>query len=313
MREEFFSCSGWLVNREEDKFQRIQAHKGFTENCCFSNDGSLLATSSGDDTLKVWRVDDLSLWLTFTEHDGVVWDCDFNHDSSLLCSCSSDKTVRVWQLDTAKELIRRTHQATVWICRFCPGYDKTIASCSSEDTYDIVIWDYQQDCILRIIDGHRNIVEDITFSPYNGSTLACCSRDKNVYLWKNYLLTQGELLPVVLKGHKRRVNSCAFSPFSDDLLVSCSSDTTIIVWDTVKEVKKHVMYGHYNAIWKCAFGYFRGHLLLATCSSDRSLRYVGPDGGGLGDAVCVKFAHLIIYEFALYMTEVIQIILIIIC
>lgn len=269
-----FSCS-FLFNvsdREEKKFKRIQAHTEFIESCCFSNDGSLLATSSGDENLKVWKVQEqLSLLKTFQGHDGVIWDCDFNNDSSLLCSCSSDKTVRVWDLTKERELIKRSHVATLWVCRFCPGFPTTIASCSSENNYEIMIWDYFQDSVIQIIEGHRNIVEDITFSPYDGSTLASCSRDKNVCLWRNYQSTE-KSVPLILSGHKARVNSCAFSPVNDDMLVSCSSDLTIIVWDTVEAEKLHVMYGHYNAIWKCAFGLYNGHVLLATCSSDRSLR-----------------------------------------
>jgi len=271
------TCTGnafsrWLFCRDEDKFQRIQAHKEFVENCCFSNDGCLLATTSGDETVKVWKMRDFSLCVCFTGHEGVVWDCDFNSNSSLICSCSSDKTVRIWQIDTGQELTRKLHQATVWVCRFCPSYVNALASCSSCEDFNILIWDYLQDTILKKVDGHNNIVEDITFSPIDGLTIACCSRDKNVYLWRNCLTSQDGLLPVVLEGHKSRVNSCAFSPLSDNLLVSCSSDTTIILWDTIQEAQIHVMYGHYNAIWSCAFGLYRGHLLLATCSSDRSLR-----------------------------------------
>lgn len=262
-----------MASRDEDKFQRIQAHKEFIESCCFSNDGGLLATTSGDETVKVWRLKpDLMLLLTFTGHEGVVWDCDFNSSSSLLCSCSSDKTVRIWQIDTEQELTRRLDEATIWVCRFCPSYETAVATCSSSKDFNILIWDYLQDTILKIIDGHNNVVEDLTFSPFDGATIACCSRDKNVYLWRNCVSGQDDLLPVILEGHKSRVNSCLFSPFSDSLLASCSSDTTIIIWDTIQEVKLHVMFGHYNAIWKCAFGLYRGHLLLATCSSDRSLR-----------------------------------------
>lgn len=67
---------------------------------CFSRDSTHIATSSSDETVRVWS---LVPWAQkrgrqvacLNVHSGVVRGCDYSPDSSLLATCSWDKTINV--------------------------------------------------------------------------------------------------------------------------------------------------------------------------------------------------------------------------
>ena len=65
----------------------------------FSPDARLLAVSLLDNTVKVFFVDSLKLFLNLYGHKLPVLSMDISYDSKLIVTCSADKTVRLWGLD----------------------------------------------------------------------------------------------------------------------------------------------------------------------------------------------------------------------
>jgi hypothetical protein len=74
-------------------------------NCvAYSPDGSLIASASRDDTVRLWRVSDGVLLRTLTGHTSAVKSVAFSPDGSLIASASIDATIRLWRVSDGVSL-----------------------------------------------------------------------------------------------------------------------------------------------------------------------------------------------------------------
>ena len=79
----------------------------------FSQDGSLLASASNDETVRLWnRTAGLELQ-KLEGHTGWVTAVAFSQDGSLLASASNDQTVRLWNPTAGQELQKLEHIAGI--------------------------------------------------------------------------------------------------------------------------------------------------------------------------------------------------------
>jgi WD40 repeat protein len=68
-------------------------------------DGSLLASGSADQTIKLWSLPDGALLHTLGGHTDFVWPVAFSPDGTLLASGSTDKTIKLWSLPDGEYLM----------------------------------------------------------------------------------------------------------------------------------------------------------------------------------------------------------------
>src|SRR5947207_6948402 len=76
--------------------QTLEGHGSSVQSVAFSHNSRLLASASGDRTVKVWDVAMGQCLQTLEGHGGWVASVAFSHDSRLLASASDDDTVEVW-------------------------------------------------------------------------------------------------------------------------------------------------------------------------------------------------------------------------
>lgn len=102
---------------------KIPAHKKYGLKCRFSPDCTLLATTSADQTVRIWKTSDFSLQTTLSDPmQRWVWDCAFSSDSLYVITASSDQTARLWSLETSE--IKREfngHQKAITALAFSDG------------------------------------------------------------------------------------------------------------------------------------------------------------------------------------------------
>jgi len=209
----------------------LEGHSGKVYSVAIFPDGTLLASGSADNTVRLWNVTTGAEVRRLAGHTNSVYSVAFSPDGTLLASGSADNTVKLWNVMTGAQLhILSGHTGTVCSVAFSPD-GKLLASGSADRA--ITLWDVARRAEVRTLAGHTSAVCSVAFSP-DGKLLASGSDDSKVKLWDvatSLTVSSGEEEAVLtLAGHTGYVRSVAFSP-DGKLLASGSEDDTVKVWD----------------------------------------------------------------------------------
>lgn len=152
----------------------------------FSPDSRLLAVALLDNTVKVFFVDSLKLFLNLYGHKLPVLSMDISFDSKLIVTCSADKNVRLWGLDFGDcHKAFFAHQDSILQVAFVPhnqdGNGHHFFS-SSKDKM-IKYWDGDKFEQIQRLGGHHGEIWALAVSR-GGSFLVSASHDKSIRVWE---------------------------------------------------------------------------------------------------------------------------------
>jgi WD40 repeat protein len=242
--------------------RKLSGHTGALLGVAFSPDGTRLATTSADQTARLWDIATGAHIRTLTGHTGAVWGVAFSPDGTRLATTSSDETVRLWDTATGTHIRTLTgHTSVVTGAAFSPDGTR-LATTSNDQTARL--WDTATGTHIRTLTGHTSYVLGVAFSP-DGALLATAGGDKTARLWD----TAGGTSIRILTGHDSIVWGVAFSP-DGTLLATASSDKTARVWDTAAGTTIRTLTGHDNYVRGVAFS--PDGARLATASADNTAR-----------------------------------------
>ncbi|KAE8447588.1 hypothetical protein EG329_010559 [Mollisiaceae sp. DMI_Dod_QoI] len=152
----------------------------------FSPDSKLLAVALLDNTVKVFFVDSLKLFLNLYGHKLPVLNMDISFDSKLVVTCSADKNIRLWGLDFGDcHKAFFAHQDSILQVAFVPhnrdGNGHHFFS-SSKDKM-IKYWDGDKFEQIQRLDGHHGEIWALAVSR-TGDFLVSASHDKSIRVWE---------------------------------------------------------------------------------------------------------------------------------
>ncbi|CAH1787462.1 unnamed protein product [Owenia fusiformis] len=250
----------------------ILSHDQWIEHCTFSHSKRQIATCSYN-TVTIWDLNSNDKVAQLT-HNECIWKAQFSkHDSTIYCT-SSEGNLYIWKWKTMKLISKnKIHSGCAFGCAIHPTKN-VIATCGFDTLVKVINMKYKTLKIKNTLQGHRNAVEHLEFSPC-GDIIASCSKDKTIRLWQNYLKNNSHK---ILKNHSKWVLYCKFSS-TGSFLVSCGSDRMVIVWDVETGTIIEWLCGHSNIVWGCAFFKMNNRELVVSCSSDRSVRIWEPKFG----------------------------------
>jgi uncharacterized repeat protein (TIGR01451 family) len=250
-------------------------HADWVTSVAFSPDGSLIASGSGDYTIKLWRVSDGALVRTLTGHTDWVTSVAFSPDGSLIASGSGDYTIKLWRVSDGA-LVRTLTGHADWVTSVAFSPDGSLIASGSGD-YTIKLWRVSDGALVATLTGHTGWVTSVAFSP-DGSLLASGSEDYTIKLWR---VSDGALVRT-LTGHTNDVTSVAFSP-DGSLLASGSEDYTIKLWRVSDGALVRTLTGHTNDVTSVAFS--PDGSLLASGSEDYTIKLWRVSDGALVDTL----------------------------
>ncbi|MBW4623355.1 MAG: hypothetical protein KME17_28860 [Cyanosarcina radialis HA8281-LM2] len=140
----------------------------------------ILASGSGDQSVKLWDIDTGECLKTLTGHTNRVYTVAFSPDGKTLASGSFDRTIALWDVDSGDRLKTLTgHSQGVFSVAFSPD-GKTLASGSLDHT--VKLWDVRTGECLKTLTGHTSEARSVHWSP-DGKTVVSGSQDQTVRLW----------------------------------------------------------------------------------------------------------------------------------
>uniref|UniRef100_A0A3Q3N6U5 Sperm associated antigen 16 n=1 Tax=Mastacembelus armatus TaxID=205130 RepID=A0A3Q3N6U5_9TELE len=159
---------------------RGEGHSDWLSGCSFHPDGSKLATTSGDTTVRLWDFALGSCVLTFSGHSQPTWGCSFHSCGHFLASCSADRTTKLWDLNSQRcRLTLRRHTASVNSVCFMP-FSNLLLTCSADKT--LALWDARLGVCTTAFHGHLHPCYHAAFS-LAGDIVASCDSGGVINVW----------------------------------------------------------------------------------------------------------------------------------
>ncbi|CAI5742765.1 unnamed protein product [Hyaloperonospora brassicae] len=205
-----------------------ESHTGFVNCVAFNPQGSLVATGSHDESLRLWDVRSGKTVAVIGAHQEPVVSVQFHPtDGSLLVSGGYDGLVRVW--DVASRQCMRSiitePAAPVGSVRFTPN-GRYVLSSTLDGT--LRLWDYVRDVCVRSYSGHMNRkfgMQCVFLQQHDKQPVVVCgSEDHRIFVWD----VASQEVVSVLAGQDYPVLALAAHP-TRALMVS-SSNQDIKVW-----------------------------------------------------------------------------------
>lgn len=182
----------------ESQTRTFTGHKSRVNSVAFSHDSRLVASASGDNTIKLWDVKTSECRGTLAGHSGGVESVIFSHDSRLLVSGSRDCTVKIWNTNSGECEQTLSDSAIpmkrVWSVAF--SHDSTLLASASGDGY-IRVWETATgECKRRLMKKPAKEAWAVVFSqkPQNSQWLVSALSNGTLEYWD---LTKGPCQPTI--------------------------------------------------------------------------------------------------------------------
>ncbi|XP_029980330.1 WD repeat, SAM and U-box domain-containing protein 1 isoform X1 [Sphaeramia orbicularis] len=209
----------------------LRDHTDEVSCCAFSS--ALLASCSGDKTLRVYHTSDLSElpFSPLSSHGYRVHCCCFSSCGRFLVSCSTDGSAIVWNSDTGERSAALQHpsRSPLRVCALAHDCAHLLAG-ACDGT--VALWDFSSRTLRRCSAVSEDSVVACCFSPSNQMFVTGCTRG-DLKLWD----LDVNLLHAEKDAHDLGVTCCSFAAqFNVDgccvefRLASCGQDSQLKIW-----------------------------------------------------------------------------------
>ncbi|WP_369035888.1 nSTAND1 domain-containing NTPase [Streptomyces adonidis] len=190
----------------------------------YNREGTLLAVTSADHGVSLWRTRDGRRLGGFVGHFREVRAVAFDRTEERLVTGGWDSTLRVWDIRTRREVLGRPLRATdLWGLALTTGGRPLLASSGQDNRITLRTWPG----LAKLEPSPRvstDSVFDVAFNP-DGTLLASAGRDHVVEIWD----VRKRRTVARLYGHTAPVLRVSFA-LDGNRLVSASRDGSVRVW-----------------------------------------------------------------------------------
>ena len=259
-----------------EKINSLYGHESRIWDLNCSKKSKLLASASGDSTIKIWNINSnlfeekrekrIKCIQTIKNNEKYDFYCVKIHpDEKHLIGSGYDSTIKLYDIET-NSLVQNFngHNSSIATILF-NAYGNLIISGSKDST--IKFWDIRSSICLKTFSQHLGEITSIELNK-SGSNLLSCSKDNSNRLWDLKLMKPIQKF----KGHQNTYKNHIKASFgsNEQIIFGGSEDGFIYAWDvnSGKILKK--LSGHkdivYNTIWNSKKS------ILASCSHDKTVK-----------------------------------------
>lgn len=238
----------WQINPKTFEATLAHTFKNQTphvSSVLFSPDGSLLASSCADYTIRLWDSQTIQPIRMLQTHHSWIRAPKFSPDGQTLLSGGADYTIKRWDISTG-QVLKTWLGYSNWIWALDVSSDGT-RTVSGQGDGTVRIWNTATGNCLQTLRGHTNWVLAVACNQ-DCSLVASGGGDNSVILWQ----TRSGKAIKTLTGHTSQIYYLQFSP-TDNLLASSSGDYSIRLWDIASGQLLNVLHGHHDWIRSADF------------------------------------------------------------
>ncbi|ESA35895.1 wd40 repeat-containing protein [Leptolyngbya sp. Heron Island J] len=250
----------WMSERN-----RFSGHEASVLEVAYSPDGKLVATTSADQTVKLWAKNG-QLLHSFTGN-ATTFGLAFHPQQPLLAATNLDGSLQIWNLETKKlEQTIQAHEGATWDVDFSPMGDFLVSGGADQQ---VKVWSLDGR-LLQTLSGHQRMVWQVAVSPTD-QTISSASLDGTAKVWT----AEGQLISTIPAATAdSSIWSVAFSP-TKNIMAMAGDDAVIQLWESATDSLRSLT-GHTERIDRLAFSADGG--AIASTALDKTIRIWGKGG-----------------------------------
>ncbi|MCZ6572509.1 MAG: serine/threonine protein kinase, partial [Planctomycetota bacterium] len=249
----------WIWNLATGERRVLRGHEGSVTSVVVSADGTRIASTSFDKTLRLWDAETGQTTAVLSGHSDPVHAAAFSRDGTRLVSGSFDGTLRVWDVDTgAVQIVLLGHDGPVRAVAF----DRTgarIASGSADGT--IRIWNGDRGADVVVLRDEDDLIPSVDIDPSSQRVLSGSAVDGTLRV--RDATTGKEILTI--EGKSGGVHCVVFSPDGAWIVAGGEEDSTGRIWNAFNGQPVATLAGHEASVTSIA------------CTPDRKYVVSGSD------------------------------------
>ncbi|MEU8932490.1 caspase family protein [Streptomyces sp. NPDC048409] len=226
----------------------LSGHNDAITSVRFNDSGTVLASGSDDQTVKLWNPHTHSELRTLTGHESGIESVHFADNYTVVSS--DGQTVRIWDVDAVR---RPVVLPTSWVALSDGG--ALAAGPEAGDGNRVAVWEVRTGRKVTALSGHTAAIRACDWNA-SGTLLATCGDDGTIRVWD----TRTWKNTATLRGHKGAVTLVLFGP-DGTTVISGGMDDTVRLW--IPRTPVATLTGHPDGISSLGFGDY-GKILYCT-------------------------------------------------